>query len=107
MTTQRTPGPWLVNGNVNRSGAVRRTVEDTTDLLTAALASLNNGNPGPYVARERIEAALNKLRVLAFLQPLTDEQIDNMVATASLAERDMFRRFAHAIERAHGIGGET
>lgn len=39
-------------------------------------------------------------------QPLTDEQIDNMVA-ASLAERDMFRRFARAIERAHGIGCET
>lgn len=40
-------------------------------------------------------------------QPLTDEQIDNMVATATLAERDMFRRFARAIERAHGIGGEA
>ena len=38
-------------------------------------------------------------------QPLTSAQIDNMVATASLAERDMFRRFARAIERAHGIGG--
>lgn len=39
-------------------------------------------------------------------RPLADEQIDNMVA-ASLAERDMFRRFARAIERAHGIGCET
>ena len=40
-------------------------------------------------------------------QPLTDEQIDNMVVTASLAERDLFRRFARAVERAHGIGGEA
>lgn len=40
-------------------------------------------------------------------QPLTDEQIDNMVVTASLAERDLFRRFARAVERDHGIGGEA
>ena len=39
--------------------------------------------------------------------PLTDEQIDEMVAVASIAERNMFRRFARAVERAHGIGAST
>ena len=36
-------------------------------------------------------------------EPLTDEQIDDLVATASITERNLFRRFARAIEAAHGI----
>lgn len=53
-------------------------------------------------AKSQSSEALHVLRVerkSPARQPLTDEQIDNMVSTVSLAERDMFRRFARAIER--------
>jgi hypothetical protein len=39
-------------------------------------------------------------------QPLTDEQILRHIICSPM-ERAMFLRFARAIERAHGIGGEA
>lgn len=52
---------------------------------------------------ERVEL-LKKLKAsYAPKEPLTDEQIDDLVATASITERNLFRRFARAVEAAHGI----
>ena len=63
---------------------------------------------GPAVAIEHIETALNKLRVLASLQPLTDAQIQDIWCSAKIEgnQHGPFW-FARAIERAHGIGGEA
>ena len=59
---------------------------------------------GQFLKRDEVLAALSSAaQPPAPREPLTDKQIDDLVATASITERNLFRRFARAIEAAHGI----
>lgn len=91
------------------------THKELVSLLCSVADNLDDGGVSPEWEEKTCRRATELLERLGELPPaatpapapLTDEQIDDMVAVASIAERNMFRRFARAIERAHGIGASS
>lgn len=102
VATATAPQPHAAGQDDGLRSDALRTLSFCAGLKAGWNFCVSGDDAGFERAKSQSSEALHVLRVerkSPARQPLTDEQIDNMVSTVSLAERDMFRRFARAIER--------